>query len=168
MIWFNIKKLEKKLANDDFPETLGYSYLIIFLSLVTLLYFFPNNPSSGNAILKTLSAVSMLAVSFWGINRIIKVNKYGGNRDFFKRFLSLSFVTGVRLITGLIAFSLFARGAKYLLQEFSPAIQDGPFFGDFSRVALSAIVSVLFFQMLINSFRRVNEIVEQTSLKSEY
>lgn len=168
MIWFNIRKLEKKLANGDFPETLGYSYLVIFLSLITLLYFLPNNPSSENWILQALTMVSMLAISFWGIGRIMEVNKNGGNKDFFKRFLSLSFVTGVRLVTGLVIFSLIVRGLKFLLQESFPAFQQGVLFGEFSRITLATVASVLFFQMLINSFRRVNEMMEEMSLDSGY
>lgn len=168
MIWFNIRKLERKLANDDFPESLGYSYLIIFLSLVTLLYFLPNNASTGNGILKTFTMIAMLATSFWGIGKIMEVNKNGGSRDFFKRFLSLSFVTGVRLVTGLVIFALIVRGFKHLLQESFPVLQQGVLFGEFSKIALATVASVLFFQMLINSFRRVNEMMEEMTMESGY
>ncbi len=168
MIWFNIKKLERKLAHDDFPETLGYSYLMIFLSLITFLYLFPGNTSSGNELLKTLTVISTLVISFWGISRIMEISNNVGNKDFFKRFLSLSFVTGARLMTGLVIFSLIARGAKSLLQEVFPALQQGPLFGEFSRIALATVASILFFKMLINSFRRVNKMKEEMSLKSGY
>lgn len=161
MIWFNIKKLERKLANDDFPETLGYVYLIIFLSLLTSLYFLPHKASSsGNDFFRILTVILTLLISLWGTNRIMGVNRNGSNKDFIKKFLALSFVAGVRLVTGLTVFLLIIKYLHHLVQNFYPGLVKGLLFGDISKLFLASVLSIFFFQILINSFRRINEMEE--------
>lgn len=161
MIWFNVKKLERKLANDDFPRTLGYAYLIIFLSLLTFLCSLPEkSPASGNESVKILTVVLILLISFWGTNKIMEVNRNSGIRDFFKKFLALSFVNGVRLLSGLAVFLFLVKGIRYLLQTMYNFVQEGPLFGNLSKVFLASVLSILFFQMLVNSFRRINKLEE--------
>jgi hypothetical protein len=159
MIWFNIKKLEKKLVNDDFSETLGYCYLITFLSAISILFFFPGT-SSGNEELKIPGIILSLLISFWGFQKVFEINRIGSNKDFFKRLFVLSFVTGVRLCTGLVIFSFTLRGSKIFLENFDPNLIDGALLGSTSKLFVATIACLTFFVMLINSFKRINSPAE--------
>lgn len=155
MVWFNIKKLERKLITNDSPHTLGYCYFIIFLTALTILYLYPNT-SRGAEELKILGFIASLLISFWGFRKILLLNQQGGNKDFYKKFFSLSFVTGLRVFGGLIAFALVLRGSRFLLQNYL-SFPEGPMLNEFSKLLMAPAVFLIFFILLINAFKRVNE-----------
>lgn len=155
MVWLNIKKLERKLVTNDSPHTLGYSYFIIFLTALTILYLSPNT-SRGAEEFKIIGFIASLLISFWGFRKTVIVNQMGGNKNFYKKFFSLSFVTGLRVFGGLVAFAFFLRGIKFLLQNFFP-FPEGPMLSEFSKFLLAPVIFLIFFILLINAFKRVNE-----------
>lgn len=155
MVWFNIKNLERILVNSDSPHTLGYCYFVIFLTAWSVLYLYPNT-SPGAEELQIIGFIASLLISFWGFRKTLMVNQQGGNKDFYKKFFSLSFVTGLRVFGGLITFALILRGSRFLLQIYLP-FPEGPMLSEFSKLLLGPAIFLIFFILLINAFKRVNE-----------
>lgn len=155
MVWFNIKKLERKLVTNNYPHTLGYCYIIVLLTALTILYLHPNT-SRGREELKIIGFIVSLLISFWGFRKTLIVNQQGGNKDFYMKFFSLSLVTGLRVFGGLIAFALILRGSRFLLQSYFP-FPEGQMLNEVSKLLLVPAVFLIFFILLINAFKRVNE-----------
>lgn len=152
MIWPPVKKLEKKLLRDDFSDKTGYLYLVSFLLMVTFLLKFPDIHSGD----QTIGLVINLLICGWGVGRTLDINTKTGNEDYLKRFLSLSFITGIKLSVGLLIFTLILKAVKYFSELISPGLIEGPLLGGMPKLIIGAIASIIFFVMLINSFKRVN------------
>ncbi len=152
MIWPLVKKLEKKLIRDDFSDKTGYLYLVSLLLLVTLLLKFPVIQSGDH----TFGLVLNLLICAWGVGRTLEINKETGNEDYLKRFMSLSFITAIKLCVGLVAFTLLLKAIKYITESISPGLIEGPLLSGMPKIMVGAAASVIFFIMLINSFKRVN------------
>ena len=152
MIWPLVKKLEKKLIGDDFSDKTGYLYLVSLLLMVTFLLKFPILQSGD----QSFGLVINMLICAWGVGRTLEINKETGYEDFLKRFISLSIITGIKLCAGLLVLALFLKGIKYFSELFSPGFIDGPILGGLPKVFLGAVASVIFFTMLIKSFKRVN------------
>lgn len=152
MIWPLVKKLEKKLVHDDFSDKTGYLYLVGFLLMVTFLLKFPGIHSGD----QTFGLVVNLLICGWGVGRTLEINKETGNDDYLKRFMSLSFITGIKLCAGLLVFTLGLKAVKYFAELISPGLIDGPLLSGMPKMFIGAAASVVFFLMLIHSFKRVN------------
>ncbi len=163
-MWYNTKKLEKKLINNGLPEKMGYFFLVIFLSAITLISLFSES-STGNEKIAFAGVFISLGISIWGILKAFEINRSAGNKDFLKRFLYLSFLSGVRLIAYLLVFSIVLRGLKLAVDYVFPSIIEGAILGDVSKLVISSTASAIFFIMLTNSFKRINE--EEDKLRTE-
>ncbi|MDT0649201.1 hypothetical protein [Autumnicola edwardsiae] len=99
--------------------------------------------------------VSLITV-IWGVKKTFEINQQGDNRDYFKRFISISFVANIRVavlvfsVTFIIvlvkAFTEIA-GASIVLSSFQEEI--------FHLVSSLAILGIDFY-ILLNSFKRIN------------
>lgn len=152
MIWPLVKKLEKKLIRDDFSDKTGYLYLVGFLIMVTFLLKFPGIHSGD----QTFGLVLNLLICGWGVGRTLEINKETGNDDYLKRFMSLSFIAGIKLCAGLLVFTLMLKAVKYFSEIVSPGLIEGPLLAGMPKMFIGAAASVIFFWMLIHSFKRVN------------
>lgn len=152
MIWPLVKKLEKKLLRDDFSDKTGYLYLVSFLLMVTFLLKFPNIHSGD----QSFGLVLNLLICGWGVGRTLEINSRTGNEDFLKRFLSLSLITGIKLCGGLLVFTFILKGVKYFAEIISPGLIEGPLLSGLPKLFIGAAASVIFFRMLIHSFKKVN------------
>lgn len=152
MIWPLVKKLEKKLIRDDFSDKTGYLYLVGFLLMVTFLLKFPVL-SSGD---QNFGLILNLLICGWGVGRTLEINKETGNDDYLKRFMSLSFITAIKFCAGILVFTLLLKGIKYFTELISPGLIEGALLGGMPKLFLGAAASVVFFAMLIHSFKRVN------------
>ncbi len=121
MIWPLVKKLEKKLISDDFSDKTGYLYLVGFLLMVTFLFKFPGIHSGD----QTFGLVLNLLICGWGVGRTLEINKETGNQDYLKRFMSLSFITGIKLCAGVLIFTLVLKAVKYFSEFFSTVLLPG-------------------------------------------
>ncbi|CAN5201578.1 hypothetical protein BH23BAC2_BH23BAC2_17020 [soil metagenome] len=157
MNWPHAKKLEKKLANNDFSNKTGYLYLITFLIMLSFLLNFPEL-HAGN---QTFGLVINLLICGWGIGRTFEINQSTGNNDFLKRFISLSFLSGLKLSVALLAFVFVLKTIKYIAGFISPDYFDGPLLAAVPQPILGAGASIVFFVILINSFKRLNEDEEE-------
>lgn|SRR5690606_26903754 len=156
MIWFNIKKLERKLASGNSSDKMAYQYFLAFLIVTVALAFFPKSAAGSSAISIAVLLVNLVVI-IWGISKTMEININGGDRDYLKRFLSLSFVTGSRVVVYVIVISVILKTSGSLAEQFFPAFTDGVLFGSSAKLILSMVASYGFFSMLINSFRRVND-----------
>jgi len=152
MIWPIVKKLEKKLLRDDFSDKTGYLYLVSLLLMVTFLLKFPLL-HTGN---QSFGLVFNLLICVWGVGRSLVINRERGDEDYLKKFMSLSFITGIKLSAGLLFIILLLKGIKYFVGLISPGLIDGPILGGLPKMFIGAAASVVFFTMLINSFKRTN------------
>ena len=152
MIWPLFKKLEKKLINNEFSDKTGYLYLVSLLLMVTILLKFPGIHSGG----LNSGLVLNLLICGWGVGRTLEINKNSGNDDYLKKFMSLSFINAIKLCAGLLIFTMLLKGIKYFAEFFSLDLMDGPLLGGMPKLVVGAVASVIFFIMLINSFKRVN------------
>lgn len=151
----NFKKMERTLVNNDFSQTLGYCYLISFLAAVSILYLFPH-ASMLSEDLQAFGFLSCVLISLWGYQKTLALNRGVANKDFHKKFFSLSFITGLRVFGGLLLVSLILRGSKNLFSTYL-SIPEGPLLSEFSKFLLIPAVFLVFFLLLINAFKRVSE-----------
>lgn len=147
-----VKKLEKKLITDDFSDKTGYVYLVGLLLMVTFLMKFPGMHSGD----QTFGLMLNLVICGLGVGRTLEINKKTGNEDYLKKFMSLSFITGIRLSAGLLVFTLVLKALKYFSELIIPGFIEGPILGGMPKIFIGTAASVIFFIMLIHSFKRVN------------
>ncbi len=147
-----VKKLEKKMVNDDFSDKMGYFYLVTFLLMITFLMKFPIMHSGD----QTFGVVLNLMICCWGVGRTLEINKTTGNEDYLKRFMSLSFISGIKLCAGLLVFIIILKAIKSFAETISPSFIEGPILSGMPKLFIGAAASVIFFLMLIRSFKRVN------------
>ncbi len=97
-----------------------------------------------------------LLITIVGTYLVFQVNEKGDNRDFLKRYFSLSFVNGLRLVL----FGVFIRLVFKIIMFVIPldlwyTIND--FFGeDSGEFFFDIILSIVFYVLLLASFKRVN------------
>lgn len=159
MIWPLFKKLEKKLINNQFSEKTGILYLVSLLLMVTILLKVPGIHSGG----LSSGLILNLLICAWGVGRTLEINKNSPYDDYLKKFMSLSFINAVKLCAGLLIFTLVLKAIKYFTEFLSPGLMQGPILDGVPKFVIGAIASVIFFIMLINSFKRVNAEEEELS-----
>jgi len=97
MIWFKVKKLEKGLADGNISDKEGFNYLLINLIMCSIVPYLSINDHK-NKWLLILEVTTMVIMTVFGVKKTFDINENGDSKDFFKRFLSLSFVNGIRLV----------------------------------------------------------------------
>src|SRR5690606_151763 len=139
MIWPLVKKLEKKLIRDDFSDKTGFLYLVSLLLMMTFLLKFPLLHSGD----QSFGLVLNLLICAWGVGRTLEINKERGDEDYLKKFMSLSFITGLKLSAGLLVITLLLKGIKYVVGLISPGLIEGPLLGGMPKLFIGAVASVI-------------------------
>lgn len=153
MIWFDIKELEQGLKNDTLSDKDIFNYLLANLIMYSIVPYV----SSNDYTTKWLIAIEILvavSITVLGTKRTFDINTAGDNKDYFKRFLSLSFVTGIRLL-GFVCIAAIPVGIIVYLVDKNIGANEN--IKDFFDIALMAVVGILYYFMLTNSFRRVSQ-----------
>ncbi|PRX38699.1 hypothetical protein [Salegentibacter salegens] len=155
MIWFNLKKLERLLIQNKITEAISYQYLLVFLVLITLAANAPETDFSHYGW-EISYVILELLITIVGTYLVFKVNSDGDNRDFLKRYLSLSFVNGLRLALFAVVISLIFKIIMFVIPlDLWHSIND--FFGeDFGDFFFHIMLSLVFYLLLMASFKRVN------------
>jgi len=73
MIWFNIKKLERKLASGNSSDKMAYQYFLAFLIVTVALAFFPKSAAGSSAISIAVLLVNLVVI-IWGISKTMEIN----------------------------------------------------------------------------------------------
>lgn len=152
MIWFDIKELEKGLVNGEVSDKEVYNYLLASLIVMTVTSYLGSGDYS-NKWLTFIEAIVSIFITFIMVKATFDINNNGDNRDYFKRFISLSFVSGIRLI----AFALIAAIPIGIIMYFvKNSLGDNQNTKDIFNVFLVTIFGIAYYYILTNSFRRVN------------
>lgn len=149
MIWFDIKELELGLKNEKLSDKTTFNYLLANLIMFTLASFASRNEYTTNALL-LLEIVVTLSITIIGTKRAFDINAEGDNKDFLKRYLSLSFVLGVRLAV-FLAFPIFIVSG--ITKGDSGANTS---MTDLLGIFMTGGIGVFYYMMLSNSFKRVS------------
>lgn len=155
MIWFNIKKLERKIADNDFSDKDVFKYFLAFSILGSLVAYL----STTESFITYIELFIDIIITIWGSYSIYKVNSSGDGQDFFKRFFALSWVIGFRLflfsliisIPLVIIYDIISPDSILSLESESDTLSE-----DFGFMIISSLILLIYYFLLIGSFRRVS------------
>ncbi|MBZ9631398.1 hypothetical protein LB465_11460 [Salegentibacter sp. LM13S] len=157
MILFNIKELEKLIITEKVSDGLAFKYLFTHLILFTLADYIPvdgDNPWWRTWVHLLISLMALI----WGIRKTFEINQQGDNIEYFKRLISLSFVTGIRTIVfGFLIIFCVLVSTLIADQIFTFSIRNSIWMTVIELIAY-ALLNVVFYYILINSFKRINSI----------
>lgn len=154
MIWFNIKELEKLITDGKMSDKLVLNYLLTYL-IFSVVAGYPSNFDNPLWTEWVHLIISLITV-IWGVRKTFEINQKGNNRDYFKRFISLSFVTGLRVA----ALALLVLFLFNLLREIFDAtevpLSVSSFQEEILKLAGFLLVIGFYYYMLLASFKRIN------------
>jgi len=150
MNWINLSDAENKLKNDEFSDNEALKYLIAFIILYTLIGF---GVIESN-FLGFISVVLQIIISIWGILKVFKINELGDRKDFFKRYIVISWIIGFRLflislfvlIPFGILFKIFAD--NLMLWNFS--------IKEIFNLVFGVIFSIIYYSYFAKSIKRIS------------
>lgn len=153
MIWFKIKELEKLLAEGKLSDTLAFNYLLTSLIIITASnYLTDEDPKWAvwGHLLISLGAI------IWGVRKTFEINQEGDNRDYLNRFISLTFVAGIRIVVCIVFISFLIVISKLILNALGVSIDLSSFQKELLELVAFFIFTGLYYAMLLSSFKRVN------------
>ena len=150
MNWINLSDAENKLKNDEFSDNEALKYLIAIVILGSLVGFGVIERN----ILSFISVVLHIIISIWGILKVFKINELGDRKDFFKRYIVISWIIGFRLflislfvlIPFGILFKIFAD--NLMLWNFS--------IKEIFNLVFGVIFSIIYYSYFAKSIKRIS------------
>ena len=147
MIWYNIKTLEKKLRQGDLSDKETFNYIIAYVILLALA-----STSIDRYKTEWLTYIDVIVttiIALIGLKKAFDINSAGDNKDYLKRLISLSFVSGIILVS------------YYAIVIIVFLVVDGIFNSklfslDITKLTISIIAEIVYYLILIKSFTRVN------------
>lgn len=152
MIWFDIFELERGLKNGEISDKGIFNYLLGNLVLYSLVPLMAGNDSSAFAMI-LFQVLFSIAITVIGSKKAFDVNESGDSQDFFKRYISLSFVTGIRLFVFCLIIAI-PIGVTFGALGINP--NTNPYSKGLFELILMAASGIAYYYMLINSFKRVS------------
>jgi hypothetical protein len=154
MIWFDIKKLEDKISNDELSDKDGFNYVMASLILTSIVLSVATN--NANGWIKLLSCFVSVVINIWGFKAIYQANIDNDGKDFFKRFFAISWVIGMRLLViGIIIGVLIGVIIGIISAKSGDnSMIYGPL-KDFSGLIVTSLFTVICYLLMINSFRKL-------------
>jgi hypothetical protein len=153
MIWFDIKELERGLKSGDVSDKEIFNYLIATLIMFSIVPYIPSNDYKTTWLI-AVEIVIVIAITIIGTKMTFDINSRGDNKDYFKRFLSLSFVTGIRLVVFVFLAAIPVGIIVYLVDKNIGANEN---IKDLFNLTLMTGIGVFYYFMLTNSFKRVSQ-----------
>ncbi len=153
MIWFDIGELELRLKNGDLSDKDSFYYLLANLVLFSIVPYIESNDYT-NKWLIALEIAVLIAMTVIGTKRTFDINSAGDNKDYLKRFLSLSFVTGIRLLVLVCIAAIPVGTIVYLLDKSIRAIEN---IDNLFDIAVTVVANLVYYFMLTKSFKRVSQ-----------
>lgn len=155
MIWFNIRKLEEKISNNELTDKDGFNYLLAFFISISLI--FTEIGSDNNVFwIKLLDLFLPIIVTIWGLHTAYNANIKIDGKDFFKRFFAINWVITMRMLGFVLIFLLISEiinGSASL--SFREGLHDKSQFLDIIGLVFTTIFEVVFYLLIINSFRKI-------------
>lgn len=162
MIWYNIKELESLLIKGHLSEKVVFNYLFIHIILLTLGGYLPDGDGALWATWIHL-IISVVAV-IWGLRKTFEINQEGDGKDYFKRFISLSFVSAIRTLVVALLFSLILVIVNITAEYYIIPPAQFSVWKEITQLILYALLNVYYYYILITSFRRINATGERTGV----
>ena len=149
MIWFDIKELERDLKNGDISDREIFKYVLATAVLSSVASYLGGTDSEMSWLLAA-EIVVILLITVVGTKATFDINSSGDGKDYFRRFFSLSLVTGIRLFVFAVI-AAFPIGAIAYFVDKNAATNDL-----ISLMAFTALM-IWYYFMLTNSFKRVSQ-----------
>ncbi|GAA4325670.1 hypothetical protein GCM10023115_40120 [Pontixanthobacter gangjinensis] len=157
MIWFNIRSLEEKLIRNEISEKTGYYYLLAFFIILSLALNNNDGPDIQDKYWRLADIVTGFLIMVFGLRTAFKINAKGDNRDFLKRYFSLSFVHGVRLAVLVFIIALFFNLMfEFAVEKTGLDLLNSAAGSDFKEFSIGLLFNILFYFLLIRSFKKIN------------
>jgi uncharacterized membrane protein HdeD (DUF308 family) len=153
MIWYDIKELEKQLVDGSLSEKEGFNYLLANMILFSVIPYLVGDRSD-NYWLTLIQFVVDIFITVILVRATFDINNNGDNQDYFKRFLGLSFVTTVRLFIYLLIVLLILEIVMHFVDNAGVLDKNTK---EIFWLLLEIATGIVYYFMLTNSFKRVNE-----------
>ena len=157
MIWFNIKSLEEKLINNKISEETGYHYLLTFLIFLSIAFAGNMEDDFSTKWWSLGDFLISLVILIFGLSKVFKINSSADNKDFLKRYFSLSFVHSLRIAIVLTILLIL----KKVLIDLSPnnisSFLTTLTKSDLAEFSANILISLLYYWLLIRSFLKVTK-----------
>jgi len=143
MNWFNLKDLEKRLAENNVSDKEGFYYLLANWIVFGSISFAAITEQYGNpGVMVILIVIPVVSLTLGFI-----VNQKGDGKDFLKRFISVHFLVGIRIIVFAILIGLpIDLLGSYILKVIRHIL-----FGSFIAAAVIA-----YYWFLARSIKRIS------------
>ncbi len=158
MVLFNIKKLENQLAADQVTEKDGVNYLITWIIMISIFIVIRDDSSYSNLWFDFADIFFNLLITIIAINHIFKIHIQNKNSSFLKSCISLALVHFWRLILILTILIIVVKSILYVIPLDYFLLIDGLLKENFTDLLFSICLTLIFYFLLINSFKRINEI----------
>ncbi|SFT87772.1 hypothetical protein SAMN04489724_2503 [Algoriphagus locisalis] len=152
MIWFDIQELERGLRNGEISDKGIFNYLLGNLILFSISPLIAGDDSS-TIVMILFQVLFTIAITAIGTKKVFDINESGDRKDFFKRYLALSFVTGIRLLVFCLIIAI-PVGITFGIVGINPNAT--PNSEGFFDLIFIVGTSVIYYYMLLNSFKRVS------------
>jgi hypothetical protein len=153
MIWFDITELEQRLKNGDLTDNDALSYLLVQLIGLSLTQYLISNDYTTEWFVVIEVGIA-IAITVLGVRQTFTINSTADNKDYFKRYLSLSFVTGVRLLVFVLLAAIPVGLIVYFVEN---TIGLHGTLRDILTLLLKSLAGVIYYSMLTKSFKRVSQ-----------
>ena len=153
MIWFDIKQLEKNLKDNAVSEKETFTYLFVLL-LISTIFSYVNDQETPLQLTTWIELTLDVVLTVLTLKTTYDINAKGDNRDYVKRFMTLTMVIMIRLIVFAVPVMLVGLMTIQLLDHFNVlSLSSTKLYFDFV-VTFSLGVALYF--MLTQSFKRIN------------
>ena len=166
MIWFDIKSLEVNLTKNEISERTGYHYLLAFLIIIALALNGKEQSDFTNDIIRFFDVIIGLTITIWGTGKVFKINNEASDRDFLKRYFSLCFVHTLRISVVVFLITLvYNLMIEFIFTKYSESLGN-IINNDYAKFAFSLLFQIVFYFLLIRSFKKINHFSENTEAVS--
>jgi len=159
MIWFNIRKLERKISTNELSDKDAFNYVLAFFILSSLTI--GTGAKVENGWIELLNIILLVLITIWGLNGAYRTNSDIDGKDFLKRFFAINWVIGMRLLLIAIglAFIFGIIASIFLLKNNAVVLENNPIKDWFLTIFMS-MFEVIYYLLVINSIRRLKPINE--------
>ncbi|QED37590.1 hypothetical protein FK178_07555 [Antarcticibacterium arcticum] len=159
MIWFSLKKLEKRLAKRELSEHHAFRYLVFYLVIFISVGALPEIAPYPGWNWDISRYVITLVIALSATYTAFRINEKGDNRDFLKRYISIAFVTGIWVFMGVLLLRLIYKIIMFVIPlDLYKAIN--PVIGTNLFLWISFVAGVLvFYMLLLRSFKHIQKLI---------
>lgn len=159
MTWYNIRKLENRLATGEIKENHAYQYLITLLIFIAVIIFFPESPTTYSGFWWDLAEfLIFLVILILAVRNSYLINSAGENRDFTTRFVSLALVHGFRLLIWVGVIGLLYKIIMFIIPLQIFHFINNLLLPDWTDLLIFTVIFIMYYFFMIRSFKRVNKV----------